>query len=161
MVEVVLPNDANVLGNILGGKVMHLVDIAAAIAAHRHCRSHVVTAAIDHVDFRHPIRVGDLIVLKSSVNRVFDTSMEVGVKVFSENVLSGERRHTSSAYVTFVALDAQEKPRAVPPVVPESDEEKRRWAQAEQRRRPGGQPVSRSAAQGLPFPPVPLVSCSL
>ena len=135
MVEVVLPNDANPLGNILGGKVLHLVDIAAAIAAHRHSRSYVVTAAMDHVDFRHPIRIGDLIVLKSSVNRVFHTSMEVGVKVFSESILTGERRHTSSAYVTFVALDAQGKPQAIPPVLPESEEEKRRFGQAEGRRR--------------------------
>ena len=103
MVEVVLPNDASPLGNILGGKVMHLIDIAAAIAAHRHSRSYVVTASMDHVDFLHPVRVGELIVLKSSVNRVFHTSMEEGVKVFAENVPTGERRHTSSAFVTFVA----------------------------------------------------------
>ena len=83
MVEAVLPNDANPLGNILGGRVMHLIDIAAAIAAHRHTNSYVVTASVDYVDFRNPIRVGELIVLKSSVNRVFHTSMEVGVKVFS------------------------------------------------------------------------------
>ncbi len=135
MVEVVLPNDANPLGNILGGKVLHLVDIAAAIAAHRHSRSYVVTAAMDHVDFRHPIKIGDLIVLKSSVNRVFHTSMEVGVKVFSENILTGERRHTSSAYVTFVALDGQGKPKPIGPVAPETEEEKRRYRQADERRR--------------------------
>lgn len=134
MVEVVLPNDANPLGNMLGGRVMHLVDIAAAIAAHRHSRSYVVTASIDHVDFRHPVHIGDLIILKSSVNRAFHTSMEVGVKVFSENILTGERRHTSSAYVTFVALDAQGRPQPVPPVIPETEEEKRRYEQAEARR---------------------------
>ncbi len=134
MVEVVLPNDANALGTILGGKVLHLVDIAAAIAAHRHSRSYVVTAAMDHVDFRHPVHIGELIVLKSSVNRVFRTSMEVGVKVFSENILTGERRHTSSAYVTFVALDSQGQPKAIPPVIPETEEEKRRYQQAEERR---------------------------
>lgn len=134
MVEVVLPNDANPLGNILGGKVMHLIDIAAAISAHRHSRSYVVTAAIDHVDFRHAIRIGDLIILKASVNRVFQTSMEVGVKVFSENILTGERRHTSSAYVTFVAIDSDGKPKRIPPVTPDTDEEKRRWEQAGVRR---------------------------
>jgi len=135
MVEVVLPNDANPLGTILGGKVMHLIDIAAAIAAYRHSRSYVVTASMDHVDFLHPVRIGELIVLKSSVNRVFHTSMEVGVKVFAENVLTGERRHTSSAFVTFVAIDDQGKPRPIPPVIPETEEDKRRYEQAEVRRR--------------------------
>ena len=135
MVVVVLPNDANPLGNILGGKVMHLIDIAAAIAAHRHSRSYVVTASMDHVDFLHPVRIGELIVLKSSVNRVFHTSMEVGVKVFAENVLTGERRHTSSAFVTFVAIDDQGKPKPIPPVIPETEEDKRRYEQAEVRRR--------------------------
>lgn len=134
MTEVVLPNDANVLGHILGGKVMHLMDIAAAIAAHRHARNHVVTASVDHLDFRHPIKVGQLIVLKSSVNRVFKTSMEVGVKVFSEDILSGTRLHTSSAYLTFVALDEQGRRKAIPPVIPETEDEQRRYRQAEERR---------------------------
>ncbi len=105
MTEVVLPQDANVFGNILGGRVMHLVDIAAAITAHRHCRSMAVTASVDHIDFRNPIRVGEVIMLKASLNRAFHTSMEIGVKVFSEDILTGERKHTTSAYVTFVALD--------------------------------------------------------
>ena len=109
MVEIVLPNDANVLGNMLGGRVMHLIDIAGALAANRHSNSHVVTASVDYLDFRFPIRVGEWIVLKSSVNRVFHTSMEVGVKVFAENILTGERRHTSTAYVTFVALDSNQQ----------------------------------------------------
>lgn len=134
MVEVVLPNDANVLGNILGGRVMHLIDIAAAIAAHRHSMSHVVTASVDYLDFRYPIRVGELIILKSSVNRVFRTSMEVGVKVFSENVLTGERRHTSSAYVTFVAIDEHGQPRQVPPLILESEVDQRRYREAGERR---------------------------
>lgn len=134
MTEVVLPNDANPLGNILGGKVMHLVDVCGAIAAHRHASSYVVTASIDHMDFLHPIRVGELIVLKSSVNRVFHTSMEVGVKVFSENVLTGERRHTSSAYLTFVALDAHAQRKEIPPVIPETEAELRRYEQAGRRR---------------------------
>ncbi|MFQ5816406.1 MAG: acyl-CoA thioesterase [Terriglobia bacterium] len=134
MVEVVLPNDANPLGNILGGRVMHLVDIAAAIAAHRHSNSHVVTASVDYVDFRTPIKVGELIVLKSSVNRVFRTSMEVGVKVFAENVLTGRRQHTSSAYVTFVAIDAQGQPKAVRPLICATPTERRRFEEAGLRR---------------------------
>jgi acyl-CoA hydrolase len=134
MTEVVLPNDANALGNILGGKVMHLVDVCGAIAAHRHSSGYVVTAAIDHVDFRNPIRVGDLVLLKSSVNRVFHTSMEVGVKVFSENILTGERQHTSSAYLTFVALDEYGRRKEIPPVIPETADEKRRYEEAGQRR---------------------------
>jgi acyl-CoA hydrolase len=135
MVEVVLPQDANPLGNILGGRVMHLVDIAAAIAAHRHSNSYVVTASVDYVDFRNPIRVGELIILKSSVNRVFRTSMEVGVKVFSENVLSGERKHTTSAYVTFVAIDETGQPKPAPALLPESAEDRRRYRDALARRR--------------------------
>jgi acyl-CoA hydrolase len=135
MTEVVLPNDANPLGKILGGRVMHLMDIAAAIAAHRHSNSYVVTASVDYVDFRSPIRVGDLIILKSSVNRVFRTSMEVGVKVFSEDVRTGERRHTSSAYLTFVAIDEQMRPKVVPPVIPETAEDRRRYEEAEGRRK--------------------------
>jgi acyl-CoA hydrolase len=134
MVEVVLPNDANPLGYILGGRVMHLVDIAGAIAAHRHSNSHVVTASVDYVDFRNPIKVGELIVLKSSVNRVFHTSMEVGVKVFSEN-FSGERKHTSSAYLTFVAIDSERHPRDIPPLILETEDDKRRYREAEGRRK--------------------------
>ena len=104
--EVVFPNDANPLGNMLGGMVMHLMDMAAGIAAHRHSRSHVVTAAVDHMDFRCPIHIGDLIVLKASVNRVFRSSMEVGVKVFREEHITNHREHTSSAYLTMVAIGA-------------------------------------------------------
>lgn len=135
LVEMVLPNDANPLGALLGGRVMHLMDIAAAIAAHRHSNSYVVTASVDYVDFRNPIRVGELVILKSQVNRVFHTSMEVGVKVFSENVLSGERKHTSSAYVTFVALDSNGQPKAAPPLILKSAEERRRWREAAARRK--------------------------
>lgn len=134
MLEIVLPNDANTLGNILGGKVMHMIDIACAVVAHRHCRRPVVTASMDHLDFRHPIKVGDLIIVKASVNRVFRTSMECGAKVISENLQSGEQRHTSSAYLTFVALDDDNRPTRVPPVLPESEDEKRRWKEAGIRR---------------------------
>ncbi len=134
MVEVVLPQDANMLGNILGGRVMHLMDIAAAIAAHRHSKSYVVTASVDYVDFRNPIRVGELIILKSSVNRVFHTSMEVGVKIFSEDTLTGEHKHTTSAYVTFVAIDENRQPKAVPPLILETEDDRRRWKEAGERR---------------------------
>ena len=133
--EVVLPNDANPLGNILGGTVMHLVDMAGAIAAHRHSGSYVVTASVDHMDFRCPIRVGEIVVLKSSVNRVFRSSMEVGVKVFREDVLTGRRQHTSSAYLTFVAVEANGKPKPAPRVIPKTAEEKRRYREAGRRRR--------------------------
>ena len=135
IVEIVLPNDANLLGNMLGGRVMHLIDIAGALAANRHSNSHVVTASVDYLDFRFPIRVGEWIVLKSSVNRVFNTSMEVGVKVFAENILTGERRHTSTAFVTFVALDANHQPHRVPPLILETKDERRRYREAGERRR--------------------------
>jgi acyl-CoA hydrolase len=135
IVEIVLPNDANLLGNMLGGRVMHLIDIAGALAANRHSNSLVVTASVDYLDFRFPIRVGEWIVLKSSVNRVFTTSMEVGVKVFAENILTGERRHTSTAYVTFVALDANQQPHQIPPLILETEDERRRYREAGERRR--------------------------
>jgi acyl-CoA hydrolase len=135
MIEVVLPNDANLLGNILGGRVMHLIDITGAIAAHRHANSHVVTASVDYIDFRNPIKVGELIMLRSEVNRAFHTSIEVGVEVFSENVLTGKRTHTSSAYVTYVAIDQNDQPHPVPPVVPRTAAERRRYREAGIRRR--------------------------
>src|SRR5579871_2660018 len=106
MAELVLPNDANPLGALLGGRLMHWIDLAGAMAAHRHSRAYVVTASIDHLDFLVPVRVGDFVVLRSSVNRVFRTSMEVGVKVWVENYRSEQSRHVSSAYLTFVAVDA-------------------------------------------------------
>jgi acyl-CoA hydrolase len=133
--QVVLPNDANPLGTILGGTVMHLVDIAGAVAAHRHSGSYVVTAAIDHMDFLSPIKVGEIIILKASVNRVFHSSMEVGVKVFREEVFTRERKHTSSAYVTYVAIDAQGHPRPAPQVIPQTASERRRYREAGKRRR--------------------------
>ncbi len=132
--EMALPNDANPLGYLLGGRVMHLVDLAGAIAAMRHSGCPVVTASVDHMSFLHPVHIGQLIILKSSVNRVFRTSMEVGVKVFVEDLMTGERKHTSSAYVTFVSLCASGKPMPVAPVIPETEEEKRRYKEAGQRR---------------------------
>src|ERR1700722_2063222 len=116
MAEVVLAAITNPLGKLLGGHVVPLVDIAAAMAASRHSNSFVVTASVDYIDFRNPINIGEFVILKSQVNRVFHTSMEVGVKVFSENALTGERKHTTTAYVTFVALDLNRKPHLAPPL---------------------------------------------
>jgi len=132
--ELALPNDANGLGNVLGGKVMHLVDLAAAMAAMRHARRQVVTLSVDRLLFLQPVQIGDLIVLRSSVNRVFRTSMEVGVKVTTEKLMTGEQRHTCSAYLTFVALDENRRPAPVAPVIPETEEEMRRYREAGERR---------------------------
>ena len=132
--ELALPNDANGLGAVLGGRVMHLVDLAAAMAAMRHARTPVVTASVDSLHFLHPVHIGELIILRSSVNRVFRTSMEVGVYVTTENLMTGAHRHTCSAYLTFVALDKEGKATAVPPVIPETEEERRRYREAGERR---------------------------
>ena len=132
--ELALPTDANGLGAVLGGKVMHLVDLAAAMAAMRHARKPVVTAAVDSFLFLHPVHVGEFVTLRSSVNRVFRTSMEVGVTVETENLLTGEKLHTCSAYLTFVALDANGKATPVLPVIPETEEEKKRYREAGERR---------------------------
>ena len=132
--EIALPNDANGLGNVLGGKVMHLVDLAGAMAALRHARCPVVTASVDSLSFIHPVRIGQLLVLRSSVNRAFRTSMEVGVQVETEDLLTGRKLHTCSAYLTFVAVDRSGKAVPVPPVIPETEEEKRRYREAGDRR---------------------------
>lgn len=134
MAEVVMPNDANPLGSLMGGRLMQWIDVAGALSAHRHSRSHVVTASMDHIDFLAPVRVGDLLILRSSVNRAFHTSMEVGVKCWVESYIAGTKRHVSSAYLTFVAIDASGHPIAVPPVVAETAEEKRRYEDAARRR---------------------------
>jgi acyl-CoA hydrolase len=136
MAEVVLPAQTNPLGKLLGGQVMHLVDMAAAMAASRHSNSYVVTASVDYIDFRNAVNLGELVILKSQVNRVFHTSMEVGVEVFSEQILTGERKHTTTAYVTFVAIDEHtKKPKAVRPLLLKTAEEKRRFREAAQRRK--------------------------
>ncbi len=136
MAEVVLPAQTNPLGKLLGGHVMHRVDIAAAMAAHRHSNSYVVTASVDSIDFRNPVSLGEIVMLESQVNRVFRTSMEVGVEVYSENVLSGERKHTTSAYVTFVAIDENTRqPKPVRPLIVKPPEEKRRYEEAAERRK--------------------------
>ncbi len=134
MSEFALPNDANVLGTLFGGKVMALVDLAASLAAARHARCAIVTASIDRMTFLHPIHIGQLVTLKSSVNRVFRTSMEVGVKVFIEDLHTREVKHTSSAYLTFVALDKAGQKIAVTPVLPQSEAELRRYEEAGERR---------------------------
>ena len=134
MAEIVLPNDANPLGALLGGRLMHWIDLAGAMAAHRHSRNHVVTASVDHIDFLVPVRVGDLVIFRSSVNRVFHTSMEVGVKVFVENYIKVTSQHVASAHLTFVAVDAAGKRIPVPPVIPETEEERRRYDDAGRRR---------------------------
>jgi len=134
MVEFVLPNDTNPLGTLLGGRLMHWIDLAGALAALRHARDYVVTASTDHLDFRFPVKVGDLVIFKASVNRVFKTSMEVGIKVWVENHFTGERHHVSSAYLTFVAVDRTGRKLPVAPVIPETAEEKRRFEDAGHRR---------------------------
>jgi acyl-CoA hydrolase len=134
MIQIVLPHDANSLGNLLGGTVMHWIDLAAATAAVRHARRAVVTASVDRLDFKLPIRIGEFCILKANVNYAGRTSMEVGVKVFGEHPLTGEQRHTSTAYLTFVALDESGQPTEIPDVVPETDDEKRRYAEARERR---------------------------
>jgi len=134
MAEIVLPNDANPLGALLGGRLMHWIDLAGALACHRHSRQYVVTASIDHLDFLFPVHVGDLVILRSSVNRVFHTSMEAGVKVFVENYHEDTCHHVSSAYLTFVAVDRAGHRIPVPAVIPETDEQ-RRWYEDAGRRR--------------------------
>jgi acyl-CoA hydrolase len=134
MTELILPNDTNTLGNLLGGRLMHFIDLVGAMSAYRHARSHVVTASMEHIDFIAPVHVGDLLILKSSVNRAFKTSMEVGVKVWVENALVGVLHHVASAYLTFVAVDSQGRRMPVPPLDLQSDQEKRRYADAGRRR---------------------------
>ena len=134
MVQVVLPNDANPLGYILGGTVMHLIDIAGAIACHRHTRSLLVTAAVDDLQFLHSIKVGDLIILKSLVTCVFTTSLEVQVDVFSEETLTGHRQLTSTAFLTFVAIDRDGRKVKVAPLLTETEEERRVCEDAQRRR---------------------------
>lgn len=134
MTELVLPNDTNTLGNLLGGRLMHFIDLVAAMAAYRHARANVVTASMEHIDFISPVHVGDLVILKASVNRAFQTSMEVGVKAWVENAIAGTRRHVSSAYLTFVAIDQNGRRLPVPPLRVEGEEQERRFEDAGRRR---------------------------
>lgn len=134
LTELVLPNDANIYGNVLGGKVMHLMDLAGAVAAHRHCRKTVVTVSVDSLRFLHPVKVGALMLMDAVVTRAFKTSMEVQVEVKSEDLLTGEQKKTCSAFLTFVAIDENGRPTSVPPLVPETDEEWHRFSAALDRR---------------------------
>lgn len=131
MLAVVMnPEDANPMGNVHGGAIMKLVDTVAGVVAIRHAGKLAVTASIDRLDFLSPVFVGDLVILRANLNHVGKTSMEVGVRVESENVLTGEVRHTASAYLTFVALDNKGRPTEVPPLIPEDDEDRRRNLEA-------------------------------
>jgi len=132
--QVALPNDANTHGSVLGGHIMHLIDLCGAVAGTRHARGVVATASVSSMSFLLPVRVGQLLILKSSVNRVFHSSMEVGVKVWVQDLNTGQVHHTSSAYLTFVTVDENGKPVCVPPVLPETEDEKRRFEEAGRRR---------------------------
>jgi acyl-CoA hydrolase len=129
-----MPQNANLLGHVFGGVILGMMDKTAAISAFRHARAACVTASIDRVDFREPIHVGDLVVMKGSVNFAGRTSMEIGVRVEAEDLITGRRRHTNSAYLTFVAVDRNGRPMEVPPLVPETPDEVRRYAAAQARR---------------------------
>src|SRR3954469_7339577 len=133
--ELMMPQDANNMGHVFGGVILSMMDKSAAIAAFRHSRASVVTASIDRVDFREPIHPGDLVLMKASVNYAGRTSMEVGVRVEAEELITGRRRHTNSCYLTFVAVDRNGRPIEVPGIEPETPDEIRRHAAAEQRRR--------------------------
>jgi len=134
MIQIVLPNDTNTLGNLLGGKLMHWIDLTASIAGRRYCGKTVVTASMDKLDFLNPVKLGEIVVLRASVNRTFNTSMEIGVKVYTENPYEKTMRHTASAYLTFVALGDDGKPAKLAPFQPESAEEKQRYEDAGIRR---------------------------
>jgi len=135
MIELVLPNDTNILGNLLGGRLMHWIDIAAALAASRHCNNVAVTAEVDKLKFHLPVKLGDIVRLKASVNRAFRTSVEVGVRVEIEDIITGKISHSNSAYLTFVNVDRNtNKPIPVPDIIPGDETEKRRFEQALTRR---------------------------
>jgi acyl-CoA hydrolase len=134
MSELMMPQHANIMGNVFGGVILSLVDRVAAVCAIRHSRKQCVTVSVDKVDFREPIHVGELITAMARVNFAGRTSMEVGVKIVAENVITGEQRHTNSCYVTYVALDEHGEPAPVPPVVPGTPDEKRRYNRAAARR---------------------------
>lgn len=135
MSDMMMPENANILGHVFGGVILSMMDKCAAIAAFRHARNNVVTVSIDRVDFREPIHVGDLVTMRSSVNFVGRTSMEVGVRVEAEDLVTGRRRHTNSCYLTFVAIDRNGRPMAVPGVTPQTPDEERRYGAAQERRR--------------------------
>lgn len=134
MTELVLPNDTNLLGNLLGGRLMHWIDIAGAMVASRHSNKVVATVALDSLDFRHPTRMGELVILRAKLTWTGKTSMEVNVKAYAENIKAGTVILTNKAFITFVALDDDGKPSSIPPILPETEEEKKEYAEAEIRR---------------------------
>lgn len=134
MIRIMMPMDVNVAGNVFGGTILRLIDEVASIVAFRHARSNVVTASIDRMDFHSPVYIGDFLRLIASVNYVPRTSMEIGVRVEAENPITGERRHTGTCYLTYVALDKSGKPKSVPTLIPETEDERRRWVEAGSRR---------------------------
>lgn len=134
MTELVLPHHTNQLKNLLGGQLMHWIDICAAMCSAKHSNRVCVTASVDHIDFHHPIKLGQAVTLTASVNRVFNTSMEIGVKVFAESFIEGTKVHTNTAYLTFVSVDNAGKPVKSLPVIPETEDELRRYEEALERR---------------------------
>ncbi|MEW6509150.1 MAG: acyl-CoA thioesterase [Bacteroidota bacterium] len=135
MTELVLPNHTNQLGNLLGGQLMHWIDICAALASSKHSQKVCVTASVDRIDFHHPIKLGNVVALVASVNRAFKTSMEVGVKVYTESHIEGTRIHSNTAYLTFVSVDENGKPVETFEIIPETEDEKRRFDEALKRRK--------------------------
>jgi acyl-CoA hydrolase len=133
--RIMMPEDSNNLGHVFGGVILAMMDTTAAVAAMRHARQTCVTASIDRVDFREPIHLGDLVIMRASVNYVGRTSMEVGVRVEAEDLLTGARRHTNSCYLTFVAVDRNGRPTEIPALAPHTEDERRRFAAAQERRR--------------------------
>ncbi len=134
MNEIVLPNDTNTLGNLMGGRLLHWMDICAAIAAQKHCNQTVVTASVDSVSFKEAIHLGDVVTLNAHVSRSFKSSMEVFIEVFAQNIPRNETVRCNEAYYTFVALDSRNKPVAVPELIPETEQEKQRFDAALRRR---------------------------
>jgi acyl-CoA hydrolase len=134
MTEIVLPNDTNSLGNLMGGRLLHWMDICAAMAAHRHCKRVVVTASVNNVSFGQAIKLGSIITLQAKISRAFTTSMEVFIDVWIEDAVSGEKKKSNEAIYTFVAVDQQGSPLPVPELIPETEEEKSRYASALRRR---------------------------
>jgi uncharacterized protein (TIGR00369 family) len=134
MTQFMQQHDANLSGNVHGGVIMYLIDTAAGVAAAKHARRNAVTASIDRLDFHYPVYVGDLITLRASINMVGKSSMEIGVRVESENIVTGEFRHTASAYLTYVALNKEGRPAELPPLIPETEDELRRNREAKARK---------------------------
>jgi acyl-CoA hydrolase len=134
MNELVMPNDTNPLGNLMGGRLLQWMDVCSAISAQRHCNRNVVTVSVDNVEFKSAIRLGEVVVIEAEVTRAFTTSMEVAMEVWAENLRTGERRLCTTSFYTFVSVDADGRPVPVPPIIPESDFEKERYEQAQDRR---------------------------